>query len=69
MALIDREYAGCEAWLERDLAKQCGTWQQLSIMKRRAMEEREKPATCDGLTKSERLIWYRENQDKVELDK
>jgi len=68
MALVDRQYAGSEAWLERDLVSQCSTWQQLSILKKRALEEREKPVSCDGLTRSERLLWYRDNQDKVDLD-
>jgi len=65
---VDRQYAGSEAWLERDLVSQCSTWQQLSILKKRALEEREKPVNCDGLTRSERLLWYRDNQDKVDLD-
>ena len=64
-----RQYAGSEAWLERDLAAQAGTWQQLAILKRRALEEREMPATTEGLTRSERLLWYRQNQPEVELDK
>jgi len=68
MALVDRKYAGCEAWLEQDLVKQCGTWQQLSLMKKKAMEERERPVSCEGLTRSERLLWYRDNQDQVDLD-
>jgi len=68
MALVDRQYAGSEAWLERDLVGQCSTWQQLSLLKKRAMEERERPVNCDGLTKSERLLWYRDNEDKVDLD-
>jgi len=68
MALLDRQYAGSEAWLERDLAAQAGTWQQLAILKRRALEEREMPATTEGLTRSERLLWYRQNQPEVELD-
>jgi len=68
MALVDRKYAGCEAWLEQDLVKQCGTWQQLSLMKKKAMEESERPLSCEGLTRSERLLWYRDNQDQVELD-
>ena len=66
---ICRQYAGSEAWLERDLAAQAGTWQQLAILKRRALEEREMPATTEGLTRSERLLWYRQNQPEVELDK
>ena len=69
MALLAPQYAGCEARLERELAAGCGTWQQLSIMKRRALEDREKPASCDGLTRSERLLWYRDNEEKVDLDK
>jgi len=68
MALLDRQYAGSEAWLERDLAAQAGTWQQLAILKRRALEEREMPATPEGLTRSERLLWYRQNQPEIELD-
>jgi len=68
MALVDRQYAGSEAWLERDLVGQCSTWQQLSLLKKRAMEDRERPVNCDGLTKSERLLWYRDNEDKVDLD-
>ena len=43
MALVDKQYAGAEAWLERELVKQCGTWQQLSILKKKAVEERENP--------------------------
>ena len=66
---IFRQYAGSEAWLERDLAAQAGTWQQLAILKRRALEEREMPATPEGLTRSERLLWYRQNQPEIELDK
>lgn len=27
------------------------------------------PATTEGLTRSERLLWYRHNQPEVELDK
>ena len=69
MALVDREYAGSEAWLERELVKQCGTWQQLSILKKKAVEERENPVSCEGLTPSERLLWYRRNVEGVELDK
>ena len=69
MALVDREYAGAEAWLERELVKQCGTWQQLSILKKKAVEERENPASCEGLTPSERLLWYRRNVEGVELDR
>jgi len=68
MALVDRQYAGSEAWLERELVGQCSTWQQLSLLKKRAMEDRERPVNCDGLTKSERLLWYRDNEDKVDLD-
>jgi len=68
MALVDRQYAGAEAWLERELVKQCGTWQQLSILKKKAVEEQENPSSCEGLTKSERLLWYRRNLENVELD-
>ena len=51
------------------ISLQAGTWQQLAILKRRALEERERPATTEGLTRSERLLWFRENQPEVELDK
>ena len=69
MALVERQYAGAEAKLERELVKQCGTWQQLSLMKKKALEERENPASCEGLTPSERLLWYRRNVEEVDLDK
>ena len=69
MALVDKQYAGAEAWLERELVKQCGTWQQLSLLKKKALEERENPVSCEGLTPSERLLWYRRNVEDVDLDK
>jgi len=68
MALVDRQVAGLEYKVERDLAAQCGTWQQLSIMKKRFGQETVNPPSCDGLTRSERLLWYRRNQPAVELD-
>ena len=69
MALVERQYAGAEAKLERELVKQCGTWQQLSLLKKKALEERENPTSCEGLTPSERLLWYRRNVEEVDLDK
>jgi len=68
MALVDRQVAGLEYRVERELAAQCGTWQQLNIMKKKFGEERENPASCEGMTRSERLLWYRRNQPAVELD-
>jgi len=68
MALVDREVAGLEYRVERELAAQCGTWQQLAILKKKYGEERENPASCEGMTKSERLLWYRRNQPAIELD-
>jgi len=68
MALVDREVAGLEYRVERELAAQCGTWQQLNIMKKKYGEVKENPATCEGMTKSERLLWYRRNQPAIELD-
>jgi len=68
MALVDREVAGLEYRVERELAEQCGTWQQLAIMKKRYGQERENPPTCDGMTRSERLLWFRRNQPAIELD-
>merc|ERR1712128_166619 len=68
MALVDREVAGLEYRAERELAAQCGTWQQLNIMKKKYGEVKENPATCEGMTKSERLLWFRRNQPAIELD-
>jgi len=68
MALVDRSVAGLEYRVERELAAQCGTWQQLNIMKKKYGEVRENPASCEGMTKSERLLWYRRNQPAIELD-
>jgi hypothetical protein len=68
MALVDREVAGLEYRVERELAAQCGTWQQLAILKKKYGEERENPTSCEGMTKSERLLWYRRNQPAIELD-
>jgi len=68
MALVDRQVAGLEYRVERELAAQCGTWQQLNIMKKKYGEQRENPASCEGMTKSERLLWYRRNQPAIELD-
>jgi len=68
MALVNREVAGLEYRVERELAAQCGTWQQLAILKKKYGEERENPASCEGMTKSERLLWYRRNQPAIELD-
>jgi len=68
MALVDREVAGMEYRMERELAEQCGTWQQLAIMKKKMGEERENPSSCEGLTRSERLLWYRRNKEAVDLD-
>ena len=69
MALVERQYAGAEAKLERELVKQCGTWQQLSLLKKKALEERENPTSCEGLTPSERVLWYRRIVEEVDLDK
>jgi len=55
--------------VERELAAQCGTWQQLAIMKKKYGEVRENPSSCEGMTRSERLLWYRRNQPAIELDK
>merc|ERR1711915_1044082 len=62
------EVAGMEYRMERELAEQCGTWQQLAIMKKKMGEERENPSSCEGLTRSERLLWYRRNKEAVDLD-
>eukprot|EP00092_Neocalanus_flemingeri_P031453 GFUD01034159.1.p1 GENE.GFUD01034159.1~~GFUD01034159.1.p1 ORF type:complete len:339 (+),score=136.24 GFUD01034159.1:151-1167(+) len=68
MALVDRQVAGLEYKVERELAAQCGTWQQLNIMKKKYGEKRENPSSCEGMTRSERLLWYRRNQPAIELD-
>merc|ERR1712013_956420 len=68
MALVDRQVAGLEYRVERELAEQCGTWQQLAILKKRYGVERENPASCEGMTRSERLLWFRRNQPAIELD-
>merc|ERR1712013_313431 len=68
MALVDRQVAGLEYRVERELAEQCGAWQQLAILKKRYGVERESPASCEGMTRSERLLWFRRNQPAIELD-
>jgi len=68
MALVIREARQLEARVEHELAGQCGTWQQLRIMKERHGKQEEQPATCEGLTRSQRLLWYRNNQPAVQLD-
>jgi len=65
---VDRQVAGLEYKVERELAAQCGTWQQLAIMKKKYGEVRENPTSCEGMTRSERLLWYRRNQPAIELD-
>jgi len=57
---------------DRELAAECGTWQQLDFMKRR------RQAIADGTlekkdlsesTRSERLLWYRNNKEAVDTDR
>jgi len=57
---------------DRELAADCGTWQQLDFMKRR------RQAIADGTlekkdlsesTRSERLLWYRNNKEAVDSDR
>jgi len=68
MALVSRDAVGLEYRVERDMAAQCSNYQQLNIMKKKFLEDKEEPEDCRGLTRSERLLWYRNNQGKVELD-
>jgi len=69
MALVCREASSLEGRLERDLASQVSNYKQLQIAKRAVLEgEKEQPESCEGLTRSQRLLWYRNNQEKIELD-
>jgi len=69
MALVCREAAALEGRIERDLASQVSNYKQLMIAKRAVLEgEKEQPETCEGLTRSQKLLWYRKNQDKIDLD-
>ena len=68
MAVVARELAGLEARVERELAADCTTWQQLALTKRRLLEPQYNPPTTEGLTRSERLLWFRRNQQELELD-
>jgi len=69
MALVTREASGLESRVEYELAAKCGNWQQLQLMKKQHGKEKVNPPTCDGLTRSERLLWYRNNEAEVQLDK
>jgi len=68
MALVTLEAHGLESRVEHELAAKCGNWQQLQIMKKQYGKEKVYPPTCEGLTRSERLLWYRNNQPKIQLD-
>lgn len=71
MALVSREAACLESRIDNNLARDCSTWQQLQIMKRKLYEDKEdkrEPVNCEGLTRSERLLWYRNNQPRIEYD-
>merc|ERR550519_1202109 len=52
------------------LASRCSNYQQLLILKKNQGNENgiQSAASCQGMTPSERLIWYRANQPAVELD-
>lgn len=57
---------------DHELASMCGTWQQLYFLKkRRDMQKSGKAEEKDlgEMTRSERKIWYRSNQDSVELER
>jgi len=70
MALVCREAAALEGRLDRHLASQVSNYKQLLIAKKAVLEgKKEQPESCEGLTRSQKLLWYRNNQDKVELDK
>merc|ERR1712210_332901 len=70
MALVSREAQALESRLEWDLASRCSNYQQLLILKKNQGNENgiQSAASCQGMTPSERLIWYRANQPAVELD-
>jgi len=68
MALVTRQAQALESRVEYELAAQCSNYQQLLIMKKRLAMEKVNPPTCEGLTRSERLLWYRNNQEAVQLD-
>jgi len=66
---VNWEAAGLEGRVERELAGQVSNWQQLQIAKKALLAgERVEPEDCRGLTRSQRLLWYRNNQDKIQLD-
>merc|ERR1712226_591241 len=70
MALVTREAQALESRLEWELASRCSNYQQLLILKKNQGNENgiQSAASCQGMTPSERLIWYRANQPAVELD-
>lgn len=69
MALVIREAQALESRVEYEMAAQCSNYQQLQLMKARHNNPQPMAATCDGMTKSERLLWYRANQPAVELER
>lgn len=68
MALVIREANGLESRVEHALAADCDNYQQLQFLKQKYGKEKVQPATCEGLTRSERILWYRANQPVVQLD-
>lgn len=71
MALVDRKAQAMEGRVDREMAAECSNYQQLLLMKKRRAENREMPPTPEGLTPSERLLWYRSatGQEATQLDK
>jgi len=68
MALVTREANCLETRVEYALAADCDNYQQLQMMKQKFGKEKVQPKTCEGLTRSERLLWYRNNQPAIQLD-
>jgi len=69
MALVSREANCLETRVEYALAADCANYQQLQMMKKKYGKEKVQPKTCEGLTRSERLLWYRNNQPAIQLEK
>merc|ERR1712158_10814 len=61
MALVTREAQALESRLEWELASRCSNYQQLLILKKNQGNENgiQSAASCQGMTPSERLMWYR----------
>jgi len=68
MAMVIRETQGLESRVEYELAANCCNYQQLQILKKNYGKEKVQPLTCEGLTRSERILWYRANQPSIQLD-